>query len=361
MRARNGPMAMIAAALLSALLLGLATLPAAAETNIAHSATLSLEYDDNVLRTPSNPDQDFLLRLLYSFDLLYLPRDAHRLELRYLIGGKKYIDLEREDTLVNSLFLGYVNSSFNLTDIGVSANFKLHNLRGSRSSYDKLLLDAFYQRGLPADFTIKAAVGFDRFDYIELDYFDYWVHRYNGSFSRNFSRHVQAGLDYVFSQKRYAFGAFRRVGQGGGDVILVQRNTRRVDDRHEPQVWLDLRWRIRAHLGYALRIKDSNSYGESYTSHVLSTAFSMPVIDRLSLHWLGIFQWRDSHEEVTLPHSGGVEDEEEHLNAVALRATIHAHKILDIETRFSRYWSNEPDDNFRFVKDVVSVGFQFSF
>jgi len=361
MTVRVGPLHRMCAVLLLTALATLAAVSAQGRVNVDHTALLTIEHDDNVLRSHSDPEKDFLVRLFYSLDLVYLPTIKHRLELRYLGGGKKYFNLESEDTLVNKVALGYTNMSFNDTWIGISADFKLRNTREGERDYDKLLLLTFYERRLPLDLAININAGIDRFDYIELDYFDYWIHRYRCSLSRAFTRDVSAGLEYGFAQKRFAFGRFRAIGDGINEAILVQGNTRRVDNRHSPRIWLDLRWKMRANFSYMYRINDSNSYGETYSSHVISAAVSIPIVEGLSLQGLGIFQLRATEEEVSIPHSTGIEDEEEHLNAFTARATFQAHKNIIVEAGFSRYWSTELDKDFRFVKDVASMGFKFKF
>lgn len=343
------------------LLIGVASAALADEKwKIQNNASLLLEFDSNVYKSFDDPESDFLGRLFYNFQFHVNPNKNHQISANYQLGAKKFIKIEEQDTLINLLRFGYNYYGIPHSILGASVQGKLRNLKNGEEDYSKLDGLTYFQRWFSHGLRLRVNAETSWFDYRKFNYFDYWLQRYGFDVSKTFESPFTIGLRYQFENKMFPINAFSNIGSRH-NVLLKESSRRRVDNLHEMS--LDFEWTrwLLARLTYSFQINSSNSYSHSYYNHKLILTLSKSIINPLSIHLLGIFQYRDSFDPTLIPTTLQIEESDENLNQLTLKLSYRAIEWLTIDAKYSRFWNLLTDQSDNFEKNLISVGVGFQF
>ena len=324
-------------------------------------AIIYSEYDDNVYKSPEDPEGDFLGRLYYDMRLHLYPNRDNTIALNYQGGAKKYIEFDDQDTLVNLIRLSYTNTDIRNTFLGVEGSMKFRNIRSGEEDYNKLITEAYAGYHFGQETVLQVRGGYTRFDFASYNFYDYWLQRYGILLQKGFGPSYSFGFNYFFQEKNFPFPAFVNAGTESGAVFLKEGDRNRRDVLHEPSVYFRMvRWLL-VDVSYLLQINQSNSYGDSYYNHRFSLGLAKNLFKNTNVHVIGVAQIRDSYQEVLIPHSYSIEEDDENYNSV--RAKV-SHKFTDwfsLEVGYSRYWTTYSSRDLNFIKNNYSIGAGFTF
>lgn len=328
---------------------------------LKNRATLSFEYDDNVYKSNRDEEGDFLGRLYYDFRLNYFPTVNNQLSCNYQGGVKKYIETIDQDTLVNQIKLGYTNFSIDKSYLGTESTLKIRNIRSAQEDYNKFIGDLFAGHEFGKGINGEIRGGYTRFDFKSYNYYDYWLQRYGFNLQKSFTAKYLFAVQYFLQDKHFPFYAYTNVGSETGDVFLGETDEKRRDTLHEPALMFRFSGWLLLDFSYLLQINQSNSYGDSYYNHRFTLGMSKAVMKNTHLHLLAIAQFRDSSEEVLIPHSYSIEEDDENYNSVRAKVSQRITDYLFAEVGYSRYWTTYSSRDLNFVKNLYSIGLAVNF
>lgn len=337
----------------------------AGEVELSNRAAISLEYDDNVYKTNRDRTLDELGRLFYDFGLHWAITPANLLLTNYQVGGKLYFHESDESAVINQLQLGYTNSSLPTVQMGVLGSVKLRNVADAQEDYLKWTGRAFAGKTFLQSLYTGVHAEYSEFDYRGSTWYDYWTQLYGAEARYDYERVFSVGLGYDYEIKTYPYKALKDIG--ASDIVLVEENDLRVDHLHE----FSLSGRYQktffetlpflANLTYTYQVNDSNSYGDSYNNHRVMLGLSQYIFQDTSVHFLGVFQFRNSAEKVLIPHSYSIEEDDENYNQIELRLTHGFNDYLSLFAGYHRYWSDSSFADLSFTKNLYALGLTVDF
>ncbi|MCB1152274.1 hypothetical protein KDL45_01400 [bacterium] len=324
-------------------------------------AALRAEYDDNVKKLVRDPDADFLARVFFdtNWDIFLNPTNVFT--AAYTLGAKKYAEIDDEDTLINQLMLRYYNADIGNTYLGGDANFKLRNVRDEQEDYNKLILRAFAGHDFNAGVNAEANASYTRFDFATSDFYDYWTQGFGVQLRKTFSHRLATGASYAMEDKNYPVLAFEQIPGADGQLFLQRKDELRQDLLTELGMFVTSNYYLLVNFAYTLQINNSNSYGDTYYNHRLRLGLSKALTDDLNVHLFAVANFRDSYEEVLIPHSYSVEEDDENNNQLIAKLNRRITGDWWFELRYARYWSTYSNRQFNFTKNIYSVGVSTSF
>lgn len=324
-------------------------------------ASVLAEYDDNVYKTVNNVDGDFLARVFFDSRLDLLASPSNTMTFDYTLGAKKFAGLDDQDTLINQILAQWVNRGIKDTFLGGAATVKLRNVRDGEEDYNKVILNGFIGRYFTQGVTGRFDAAYTRFDFKNYDFYDYWTQSFGLEIKKSVSHALSFGTRYVIEDKHYPFAAFENVAADDGSVFLVENDELRVDTLHDVGVFMNSFYYVLIAFSYDLQINDSNSYGDSYYHHRLRLGLSRAVAQGTNVHLFAVANFRDSYQEVLIPHSYSIEEDDENYNQIVAKLSQRLTDRWWVELRYARFWSQYSVREFNFTKNVYSVGVSCTF
>ncbi|MCZ7582150.1 MAG: hypothetical protein M5R36_01785 [Deltaproteobacteria bacterium] len=324
-------------------------------------ATVLAEYDDNVYKTVSDEESDFLARLYFDARLAYAVTPRNRLDAAYTLGAKKFAEKTDEDTLINQLALRYSNTGITNTYLGGETTLKFRNIRDEEEDYNKLIARAFAGRYFAKGVSGEIFGAYTRFDFRTYDFYDYWTQSFGAEVKKAFSHAASMGFHYIFEDKHFPFRAYENLPTAEGEVFLRETSELRNDTAHEVGFFVAASSFVLVNFGYDLLMNDSNSYGDVYYNHRFRLAVSKAITDRLNAHLFAIANFRDSFQKVLIPHSFSVEEDDENFNQLVAKTAYRITGRFWLEARYSRFWSQYSVRDFNYTKNTYALGLSTSF
>lgn len=343
-----------------ALLLLLAAVPAGAvDARGGGRVWTGLGFDSNARRdytspgVPTQPD-GFLFGLGQLQGRLGLG-DRFRLSGAYDVAGRKFLLLPSEDTLVQDASLECTVAVARVLNLGVQGHAR--DRRGAERDYTDLtaglLLDF-----LPTDeLDVRLTFGAHRFIY--------WP-RFTYSF---FGPEGQLSVQYRFTRRHglQVFGSFipRTYNANARPLPVEGEPEPPVVVRHDSTFSAGASYSYRGpfHLraGYAYYDQTSNSYGETIRRHRLSFAGGIQLPLKLTLLASLIAQFSSFPQGVYLSPDLTVVEDDESASSLTVKLVRPVSKYLELDVRYAGYLNFMPQNDFRYVRHVVSVGLAVSF
>ncbi|MCC6160068.1 MAG: hypothetical protein IT350_18600 [Deltaproteobacteria bacterium] len=324
-------------------------------------AALHAEYDDNVYKTTDDVEGDLLARVFFDSKLDLHPNRANLVTLDYTLGAKKFADLIDQDTLINQVMMQYENTTISNTYIGGDATLKLRNIRDGEEDYNKVILNSFAGHYFARGVSGQVNASYTRFDFRNYDYYDYWTQAYGIELNKSISHALGFGVHYLIEDKNYPFFAFENVVSDRDSVFLDETDELRQDTLHEVGFKFSSFYFVLVNFAYDFQVNDSNSYGDSYYHHRLRLMVSKSLTPTTNLHLFAVANFRDSDEQVLIPHSYSVEEDDENYNQLVAKLNRKVGERIWLEARYARFWSQYSVSQFNFSKNVYSLGASFNF
>jgi hypothetical protein len=326
-----------------------------------NQAVILAEYDDNVYKVVNDIAGDFLARIFFDSKLTLPTKYDGNVTMGYTLGAKVFAQETAQDTLINQFLLRAVNRSWATSYLGGDGRVKFRNIRDGDEDYNKLNLNAFAGHYFAQGVSGEAQVGYTRFDFKTYDFYDYWMQHFGFQVKKAFSRDFRFGVYYTFEDKHFPFNAYENVATTGGNVFLKETGERRNDTLQEIGVFFTGTRYVLCNFRYSLQINNSNSYGDGYYNHRLRLTLSKSLTEKTNAHLLAIANFRDSYEEVLIPRSFSIEEDDENYNQVLVKLNRQLSDNVWLETRYGRLWSQYSVRRFKFNKNTYSLGLSINF
>lgn len=334
---------------------------AAEKIKWSNQAVILGEYDDNVYKIVDQVEGDFLARAFFDTRLTLPAGDSNTLLLAYTLGAKKFVELVDQDTLINQLLLRFVNREKENTYFGGDGRFKLRKIRDGDEDYNKTILNAFAGHYFAPGVSGRINMGYTRFDFRAYDYYDYWTQAFGLAVKKAYSHALGLGLHYTYEDIHYPIFAYENAATAGGDVFLKRRDELRHDVLQEVGFFFSSNRYLLSDLRYTLQVNNSNSYGDTYYNHRVRLTLSKALTDNTNLHFYALTNFRDSYQEVLIPRSFSIEEDDENTNRVMIKINRSLSDNLWLEGRYGRMWSQYSVRRFKFQKNTYSLGLSSSF
>lgn len=317
---------------------------------IKNTIQAGIEYDTNVFKTFGASQNDFLTRILFKSRGAYLPHPQWKLGWNYQGGGKKYFDLDPQDTLIQYVKLPIVWGPLPFLTLTLSPEFKYQNEKNKIDPSSIDINEDFFSTtiqlrariSLPKSFWVASSGAFTYFSFDPTDNFSFYREWGSVSFHKNFERQIHLGIYY--SHIRQQFQASSREDQQNQiSGILQYLRVPFVSAR------------------YTYQNSDSSNPTLSFTNHKVSLILSLPFGSRepsktrtdidltdssslFALHVLGTLQLKRFPSVFNFTDEGtrflltGAEDE--NFNSILIKLSYHPESWMAVEGKYTRY-SNE--------------------
>lgn len=344
-----------------ALLLLLAAVPAGAvDARGGGRVWTGLGFDSNARRdytspgVPTQPD-GFLFGLGHLQGTLDFA-DRFRLLGTYDIAGRKFLLLPSEDTLVQDASLELDIAVARVLNVGVQGHAR--DRRGAERDYTDLtggLLIDF----LPTnDLDVRLTFGAHRFIYWQR-----FAYSYSGpegllSARYRFTRRHSLQVFGSFIPRTYNANARPPPPvEGEPDPPVVVRH----DSYFAVGASYSYRGPFHLTAGYAYYDQTSNSYGETIRRHRLSLTggFQLPL--KLTLLTSLTAQFSTFPQGVYLSPDLTVVEDDENASSLTVKLVRPVSKYVEIDVRYAGYLNFLPQNDFRYLRHVVSAGLAVSF
>ncbi len=349
------------AALVSCCICAPRTLHAGQSLKWENQAVVLAEYDDNVYKVVNDIEGDFLARVFFDSKLT-LPSDGpNGVTFGYTLGAKKFASEISQDTIINQFLVRAVNRSLAKTYFGGEGRLKFRNIQDGDEDYNRLDLDGFAGHYFAPGVSGEAHAGYTRFDFKTYDFYDYWTQRFGLQMKKAFSAQLLLGFYYTFEDKHFPFNAYENVATSGGSVFLKETDEQRNDTLQEIGMFITSAHWILCNFRYTLQINNSNSFGDGYYNHRMRLTLSKSLTENINAHLLAIANIRDSYEEVLIPRSFSIEEDDENYNQILVKLNRQLSENVWLEARYGRLWSQYSVRRFRFNKNTYSFGLSVNF
>lgn len=319
-------------------------------------AQFGIEYDDNVFKTFNTADNDFLLKLL-----LKTEQDAtvgdHRFGLAFQGGGRKYITLPEQDTIIGQLDLSWNWSITEELTLELSNELKGQLESGTQNSANTDITENFVSNvgrfQLSSPFIEKMRQQL----YVKIIYFtffgdlpiDFTEEHFGTVVSRPFGPSWSANAGYDFSLSQFP------------NSPSLNRN----DYQHEVSAGVSYVGPFLLNLGYAYLDDQSSVPAFSSTGHKISTLFSLALGDSLTLQLLGTLQIRSYRAIVTSDLEGTrllfSDSEDTNFNTVTVKLSKRFSPNWAAELKYSRFSNEFSDREDAFSRNLFMLGLRAGF
>lgn len=279
-----------------------------------------------------------------------------RLSGGYDISGRKFVFLPREDTLVQAAQLEATVAFANYFAVGVAG--RARDRRGAERDYTDLqgggVLDFFPARQVD----VRLQVNAHRFWFYNRP--DYGFFGPDGTLSARyrFDRRHSLATFGSFSPRRYDGLARSRPLPEGSEPPPAFR---REDVTFGAGVSYAYRGPFHFSFSYSYFDQTSNSYGESIKRHRLNATGGFRFPWQLTL--LASLTWQPSlfPEGVFLSPELTVLEEDENVSSLTLKLVRPLGKHVELDVRYAGFLGFLPDNDFLYLRHVVSVGVALNF
>lgn len=272
----------------------------------------------------------------------------------YEIGARKFFTLATEDTVVQAAHLEGTVTFLDMFAFGVIG--RARDRRGALRDYTDLqggaVLDFFPSNTVDVRATLMAHrfLYYNRFDY------SFWGPDGNLTARYRFDRRHSISAFGGYNARTYNARQRIRATEGGPTETELPRS----DSVFNAGVSYSFRGPFHFTLGYSFYAQDSNSVGESVSRHRVSATGGFVLPWKLNL--LATISWQPSiypDGQFLNPDLTIVDDE--NVSSLTIKLVRPLTQWFDLDLRYAGYLGFYPQNNFLYLRHVVSVGLAFSF
>lgn len=273
----------------------------------------------------------------------------------YDVGARKFFTQPTEDTIVQSAQLEGTVTFLDLFAFGVLG--RARDRRGADRDYTDL------QGGAVLDFfaggvDVRASLVAHRFLFYNRFTYSFWGP--DGSLTARYRfdrRHSISAFGSV-NPRTYNANALARPGPQGTDP---DTGVPRQDAVFGAGLSYSFRGPFHLTLAYSYFDQTSNSFGETVKRHRVSATAGFMLPWKLTL--LGSITWQPSifPDGVYLNPDLTIVEDDENVSSLTLKLVRPLTKWFDLDLRYAGYLGFYPQNNFLYLRHVVSLGLAFSF
>jgi len=287
-----------------------------------------------------------------------LARFGERLRLlgSYDVGARKFLTQPTEDTIVQAAQLEATVAFAQYFAIGVAG--RVRDRRGAQRDYTDL------QGGAVLDFLPDAAVDVrvqlnaHRFLFYNRFAYSFWGPDGSLSARYRFDRRHSLSAFGSFNPRTYNATARDRPGPDGTDADL---GIVRSDAVFGGGLTYSYRGPFHFSFSYSYFDQTSNSFGETVKRHRLSATGGFRLPWKLTV--LASITWQPSlfPDGVYLNPDLTIVEDDENVSSVTLKVVRPLTSWLDVDLRYAGYLGFYPQNDFLYLRNVVSVGLAANF
>lgn len=285
-------------------------------------------------------------------------RVGERLRLvgSYDISGRKFIFLPKEDTLVQAAQLEATVSFANHFAVGVAG--RARDRRGAERDYTDLQAGGVLDFYPSPQVDVRVQVNAHRFWFYNRP--EYGFFGPDGSLTARyrFDKRHAVSVSGAYSPRDYDGDARSRPLPEGTEPPPA---VRRKDVTFGAGAAYSYRGPFHFSFSYGYFDQTSNSYGESIKRHRLNATAGLRLPWQLTV--LGSLTWQPSvfPEGVFLSPELTVLEEDENVSSLTLKVVRPIGKYVEVDVRYAGYLGFLPNNDFVYLRHVVSAGVALSF
>ncbi|MGB9599034.1 MAG: hypothetical protein ACPL7I_00660, partial [Myxococcota bacterium] len=255
---------------------------------IKERLNLSLEYDSNVYRRPSNTGENIIsdsdIKLQSDLSLKYL-RDRHLYKANILNGGKLFFNESDANTVVTMIDTSYL---FKISRFSPEIGIELKDITTVKTAQDYSLIKPYISFNYFSDlFFIKLIGDYEKFIFDVNNDYSYNAAAAGLVTAYQIDENLNLNLNYLFRYIVYDSYAYRRLGNLDQDSILTTRTEKsRQDINHNLIIRLNYESDILLSISYNPEINSSNSVGESVFRQRLQLSMTSMLFFKIYLNML---------------------------------------------------------------------------
>lgn len=302
------------------------------------------------------PASDFFLFGLGQLDGVLTFAERFRVLGAYDVAGRKFLGFPSEDTIVQSAQLEGSVTFLQRFAFGVTG--RARDRRGAERDYTDLqggaLLDFFPDPAVDVRVTLSA----HRFLFYNRFAYSWWGPDGALSARYRFDRRHSLSAFGSFNPRTYNANARTRPGPEGTDT---DTGVPRTDAVFGAGLSYAYRGPFHFSFGYSYFDQTSNSFGESVKRHRLSATGGFMLPWKLTL--LASLTWQPSlfPDGVYLNPDLTVVEDDENVSSATLKLVRPLNTWLELDVRYAGYLGFYPQNDFLYLRHVVSIGLAASY
>lgn len=270
----------------------------------------------------------------------------------YDLGGRKFILLPTEDTLVQSgLLEGEV---FLLRELGLGASLHLRDRRGADRDYTDLGADAFVRFLLQGRLDARLSVGAHRFIFWPRFPYSFWGPDFGLNARFRITRRHSVSAFLNFEPRTYNANALP-----APDLDPQPELGRRLDTFFIVGVGYQYRGPWAFGFTYSFMESDSNSFGETLRRHRINLNAGVKLFWELSLMGNVVLQLAQYPDGVYLSEELIVIDDDESQNQVSLKLARPLGDYFEIDFKWQLFFNKLVRNDLTYLRNTFTLGISF--
>jgi hypothetical protein len=325
--------------------------------------SLGPEFDTNVYRNPYG-DQgdypvtpDFDIKMLAIGGVDWRSQDKrHSFRGEYTLGGRVFMRISDEDTLINQLDAEYsyraweiasIGVDFDARDVSIISNDRAYTLGGANFFSDIRA----WQGGL-----MRLKAGYRVFMWKpDAEYTN------NGpaaglSLRHYFTKHLSLAFATEYQFRMYQGNAYVFVDNPDGSRTLEPTDRQRLDNIVFGSIGVEYVHKILISGSYSILYNPSNSAGESILRHRVAAVFTAKPVWEIYINIMAALQYTQFIDGIYVSQQLFLEDDDENQNSVVVKLSRAIGKGFSAELKYGIYWSEWSTDPMSFSRQVFYAG-----
>jgi hypothetical protein len=273
----------------------------------------------------------------------------------YDVGARKFLGGNTEDTIVQSALLEGTVSFLDLFAVGVQG--RARDRRGANRDYTDLEGGALIDFIPNAQIDVRAQLNAHRFLFYNRFAYSFWGPDGSLTARYRFDRRHSLTAFGSFNARTYNANALARPGPEGTDP---DTGVPRQDPVFGAGLSYSFRGPFHLTLAYAYYDQTSNSFGETVKRHRVSATGGFRLPWKLTL--LASITWQPSivPDGVYLNPDLTIVEDDENVSSATIKLVRALTSFLDLDLRYAGYLGFYPQNNFLYLRHVVSIGLSFN-
>ncbi len=344
-----------------ALLVGLLSLRAVGAEFLGHARLwLGPGFDSNARRDFVSPGAQTLPDL-FLFGLGQLEgqvtfESGIRLQGGYDVGGRKFLFLPSEDTVLQAAQLEATFGVSRFFNLGLVA--RARDRRGAERDYSDLQGGAFVDFLPDQHVDLRLTVAAHRFLYWDQFAYSWWGPDAQLTARYRFDRHHSLGVFGTFNPRTYNANATPRPGPMGEPPPPA---VGRTDSVFSAGLSYSYRGPFHLSAGYGYFDQTSNSWGETIRRHRFSLTAGVHLPLDFTVLLGGTLQLASYPDGVYLAPELTVVEDDENASSVTVKVVRPLLEHLELDARYAFYRNVLPTNGFLYQRHVVSIGVSLSY
>lgn len=282
--------------------------------------------------------------------------DRLRLAGSYDVAARKFIAFPTEDTVVQSAQLEATVQFMGVFAAGVSG--RARDRRGAERDYTDLVGGAVLDFFPTAAIDVRAQLQAHRFLFYNRFAYSFWGPDGSLNARYRFDRRHSVSLSGTYNARTYNANARTHPDEMGQ---VTDSGVTRFDPVFSGAISYSYRGPFHLTASYAYVDQTSNSYGETVKRHRLSLTAGVRLPWKITA--LGSITWQPSlfPDGVYLSPDLTVTEDDENMSSLTLKLVRPLNAWIDLDVRYAGYLGIYPQNNFLYLRHVVSAGLAVSF